>query len=286
MTILEGKESIKESINILYDERESNNITVLLMEWITGKNKIDQHLQKESILTDHQKLLLENALTRLSSGEPIQYIIEEAWFMGLNFRVTKDVLIPRPETEELVDWIIQTTLPFQNKKISVLDIGTGSGCIPISLKKKAPFLQIHSIDISSNALAIANQNAQKQNTSIDFKEIDFLDDATWRSMPSINIIISNPPYIKESEKNFMHQNVLAFEPHNALFVPNNDALIFYKAIYNFSKTHLLPYGSIFLEINELFGLEVVDLFSEAGISVELRKDMQGKDRMIKVKKLN
>ncbi len=286
MTILEGKESIKESIITLYGERESNNITVLLMEWITGKNKIDQHLQKESILTDHQKLLLENALTRLSSGEPIQYIIEEAWFMGLNFRVTKDVLIPRPETEELVDWIIQTTLPFQNKKISVLDIGTGSGCIPISLKKKVPFLQIHSIDISSNALVIANQNAQKQNTSIDFKEIDFLDDATWGSMPSINIIISNPPYIKESEKKFMHQNIVAFEPHNALFVPNNDALIFYKAIYNFSKTHLLPYGSIFLEINEVFGLEVVDLFSEAGISVELRKDMQGKDRMIKVKKLN
>jgi len=284
MTILEGKERLKEAIVLLYDDRESNNIVVLMMEWITGKNKTDQHLQKESTLTDEQILLLNSAITRLSSGEPIQYIIGEAWFMSFSFMVTKDVLIPRPETEELVDWIIQSTLPFQNKKITILDIGTGSGCIPISLKKKAPFLQIQSIDISANALAVAKLNAENLKTSIDFKEINFLDYSSWSSLPPIDIIISNPPYIKESEKILMHQNVVAFEPHTALFVPNNDALIFYKAIYNFSKTHLLPFGSIFLEINEALGQEVVDLFSEAGTSVELRKDMQGKDRMIKVQK--
>lgn len=286
MTILEGKERLKEATLALYDERESNNIALLMMECITRKNKTEQHLQKESTLTDQQILVLNKAFTRLSSGEPIQYITGEAWFMGFNFRVTKDVLIPRPETEELVDWIIQSTMPFQNKKISVLDIGTGSGCIPISLKKKAPFLQIQSIDVSSSALAVAKLNAEKLNTSIDFKEIDFLDDSTWSNISPLDIIISNPPYVKESEKILMHQNVLAFEPHTALFVPNNDALIFYKAINNFSKTHLLPFGSIFLEINESLGDEVFELFSEEGTSVELRKDMQGKDRMIKVQKLH
>ncbi len=284
MTIWEGKERLKKAINALYNDRESNNIAVLTIEWISGKNKVEQHLQKELTLTDQQIVLLKNAMAKLSSGEPIQYIIGEAWFMGLSFIVTKDVLIPRPETEELVEWILQSTLPFQNKKINVLDIGTGSGCIPISLKKKAPFLQIQSIDISSSALAIANLNAEKQNTLIDFKNIDFLDDSTWSNISPTDIITSNPPYIKESEKKLMHQNVLEFEPHTALFVPDNDALVFYKAIYNFSKTHLLPNGSIYLEINEVFGKEVVDLFSEAGTLVELRKDMQGKDRMIKVQR--
>ncbi len=286
MTILEGKERLKVATLGLYDERESNNIAVLLIEWITGKNKTEQHLQKESTLTDQQILLLNDALIRLSSGEPIQYVIGEAWFMGFSFNVKKDVLIPRPETEELVDWVIKSILPFEDKKISVLDIGTGSGCIPISLKKKAPFLQIQAIDISANALTVAGLNADKLNTSIDLNEINFLDDSTWSNINPIDIIISNPPYIKESEKMIMHQNVFAFEPHNALFVPNNDPLIFYKAIYNFSKTHLLPFGSIFLEINEALGQEVVELFSEEGTSVELRKDMQGKDRMIKVQKLN
>lgn len=284
MTIWEGKERLKEAINVLYDDRESNNIAVLTIEWISGKNKVEQLLQKESTLTDQQILLLKNALSRLSSGEPIQYIIGETWFMGLNFMVTKDVLIPRPETEELVDWVIQSTLPFQHKKINVLDIGSGSGCIPISLKKKVPFLQIQSIDISSSALAIANLNAEKIGVSIDFKEIDFLDTSTWSNIPPVDLIISNPPYIKEFEKKSMHQNVLEFEPHIALFVPDNDALLFYKAIYNFSKTHLLTNGSIYLEINETLGKEVVDLFSDAGTLVEIRKDMQGKDRMIKIQK--
>ena len=202
------------------------------------------------------------------------------------FYVNEHTLIPRPETEELVDWIIQSTLLFKNKKIRVLDIGTGSGCIPIYLKTKVPFLQIQSIDISAKALAVAKLNAEKLNTSIDFKEIDFLDEPTWSNISQVDIIISNPPYIKESDKEFMHKNVVAFEPHAALFVPNNDVLIFYKAINKFSKTHLKPYGSIFMEINEALGKEVVDLFTEAGASVELKKDMLGKDRMIKVQKLS
>lgn len=285
MTIWEGKQRLKKAIALLYDERESNNISILSMEWIIGKNKVEQHLHKNLALTDQQILQFKNLLVRLSSGEPIQYIIGEVWFMGLNFIVTKDVLIPRPETEELVDWIIQSTKPINTKNLNVLDIGTGSGCIPISLKKKLPFLQIQSIDISSNALKIANLNAEKQNASIEFKQIDFLDQSTWIEIQSFDIIISNPPYIRIAEKDKMHQNVIEFEPHTALFVPNNDALIFYKAIHEFSKKHLLPFGSIFVEINEALGQEVVNLFSETGALVELRKDMQGKDRMIKVQKL-
>lgn len=285
MTIWEGKQRLKEAIALLYDERESNNISILTIEWISGKNKVEQHIQKNIALTDQQILLLKNTLERLILGEPVQYIISEAWFMGLNFIVTKDVLIPRPETEELVDWMIQVTKTINNNNLSVLDIGTGSGCISIILKKKLPFLQIQSIDISSSALKIANLNAKKQSTSIEFKQIDFLDNSNWNNIRPLDIIISNPPYIRASEKDIMHQNVIAFEPHTALFVPTKDALIFYKAIHNFSKTHLLPFGSIFLEINEALGQEVVELFSETGISVELRKDMQGKDRMIKVQKL-
>jgi release factor glutamine methyltransferase len=279
MTILEAKVYIKNAMLSLYEERESNNIALLIIEWLSGKSRMEQILDKAHSISPKQIDSLNEAVNRLSKGEPVQYIIGEAWFMGYPFQVNSNTLIPRPETEELVEWILKDV---SQAGLTVLEIGTGSGCIPIALKKKNPHLQISSIDISAGALAVAEKNATELNAEIKFFEFDFLKEETWNALLSYDIIVSNPPYIKASEAVTMHQNVLLHEPHNALFVPDNNALLFYQKINTFSKAHLNIGGSIYVEINESLGKEVVDLFSESGYQVELKKDLQGKDRMAKM----
>jgi release factor glutamine methyltransferase len=236
---------------------------------------------------------LNDIKTRLLQGEPVQYVVGFAWFYGLKFKVNNNVLIPRPETEELVEWILETVGSRQSavgsKQLRVLDIGTGSGCIPVTLKVKNPNLEVAAIDISEGALITASRNAFRHNVDIDFKRIDILNEKEWAQLGEFDIIVSNPPYIPDAEKALMHDNVLNYESHLALFVEDSDPLIFYKNIANFAKKHLAPQppkggesSCLFFECNEFNAQEVVNLLKIKGFThIELCKDMSGRDRMIK-----
>ena len=268
-----------------YEQTEVMNIADLVLEKISGQEKADRFLHKEIFLSPEQVEELKKILSRLKQNEPVQYALEEAWFAGMKFKVNSSVLIPRPETEELVDWVLKV-INYQysmfNIQCSILDIGTGSGCIPIALKKNLPEVGVSAIDVCSEAIFIATENAADHNTDIDFILMDFLNEEKWYELGQFDIIVSNPPYIRQSEAKDMHERVKDFEPHIALFVPDNDALLFFKKLGDFAKTHLNPSGSLFVEINESLGKKVVSLFQLAGfLNVELKKDMQEKERMVR-----
>ncbi len=220
-------------------------------------------------------------MNRLLNHEPVQYILNEAWFCGMKFYVDKNVLIPRPETEELVEWIIAGNKNQKPKIKNILDIGTGSGCIAITLKNKIPEVEMLACDISNAALAIVRKNAVDLHVSIDLVQLDFLIPDHWKQLPSVDIIVSNPPYVPQKDKEQMQPNVLKYEPTDALFVPDDDVLIFYKAIADFGKEKLNTDGSIYVEIHENLGEAVTRLFQSKGYTTELRKDLQRKDRMVK-----
>lgn len=279
MTIRDAKQAIIEAIETMYDNREAINIATMLIEELTGLSKMNQFLQKQSILSEELVSKLNLQIDRLSKGEPVQYIIGKAWFMELAFMVNSATLIPRPETEELVDALLKYLKIKDNKKVHILEIGSGSGCIPIAIGKYYPNATITSVDISENALMIARKNAQEIGVEINWKQLNFLDQTQWNNLETYDIIISNPPYIRKTEAASMHTNVLNFEPHTALFVDDNDPLIFYKAIHDFCKNHLNSKGAVFLEINEGLGKETAELFNN-GFTVEIRKDMQNKERMV------
>jgi release factor glutamine methyltransferase len=282
MTIREAQQKALLQLKILYDEREAVNITEWLIEHVTGKKRIDRLLDKEAILTTSQEVQFDEALQELATHKPIQYVTGEAWFTGMKFFVNKHVLIPRPETEELVEWIVSESQKLKAKGQKILDIGTGSGCIPVSLKKLLPEISVSSVDVSKEALTVAQKNADDLTADIQLLHFNFLDESNWDQLPVVDIIVSNPPYIKQSEHSSMSKNVLDFEPSIALFVPDEDALLFYRKIALFAKTHLTKDGCIFLEINEALGKEVKELYENAGYFFELRKDMQGKERMARV----
>ncbi len=280
MTIATAKKNIISATLSLYEERESANIAILLIEWITGWSRTNQLLNRDTTLTADQQISINAAIERLTTGEPIQYIIGKAWFMGMPFEVNSSTLIPRPETEELVSWVL-TDLVQQRPRI--LDIGTGTGCIPISLKLKQADAQLTAIDISATALATARNNALALEARVDFLQLDFLEESDWTLLGQYNIIVSNPPYIRLQEKEDMHKNVVGFEPHLALFVPDHDPLIFYRKIHAFAQQHLANNGSIYLEINEALATEVMNLFGN-GYTVACKQDLQGKNRMVRALK--
>jgi release factor glutamine methyltransferase len=255
-----------------------------VIEKLTGLNRVDRLINKHQSISEPNKLLLKKMTDELLAHRPIQYVLGEAWFLKQSFFVNESVLIPRPETEELVDWIVRENA--QALGVRILDIGSGSGCIPITLKKQIPVSDIVSVDISSDAIAVANKNAIDLGASVRFLLMDFLDENNWNDLPEIDIIVSNPPYIKLAEKTSMAQHILDFEPSVALFVPDNDALIFYSAIAKFGKTHLSGNGCAYFEINEALGAETMALLTSSGYCCELKKDMQGKDRMIKAQLIN
>jgi len=218
-------------------------------------------------------------IMELKTGKPLQYVLGYTEFYGLRFVVNPATLIPRPETEELVEWILNSV--DKTKSISILDIGTGSGCIPITLKKNLPHAHISAIDISHEALQTAKINAELNEVEIDFLEADILKDLQPITH-NLQLIVSNPPYVTPTDKTQMHVNVVDFEPHTALFVPQEDPLLFYKAIADFAITNLSTDGLLFLEINESYGQETIELLSSKGLkSIELKKDMSGRDRMIR-----
>jgi release factor glutamine methyltransferase len=265
-----------------YDSAEAANIADLVIEYVTGQQRIDKARHPQTPVSATQTTQLDNITTELLKGRPVQYVLGQAWFGELPFYVNESVLIPRPETDELVHWVLQTCKQQQWSAPSIIDIGTGSGCIPITLKHRLPQASFYAVDISAAALAVAQQNATTHQTNIHFHELDFLDNNTWAGLPNnLDCIISNPPYVQQSESATMHARVLNHEPATALFVPDNDALIFYKQIALFAQTHLSPKGYLFLEINEALGQATRALLASYGFTTELKQDMQGKDRMIK-----
>ena len=277
MNLQEAHKLIIQNLLTIYDNREASNIADLVTEYITSYTKSDRILHKSELLNKTQENKYKDCIDRLLLYEPIQYITGKAWFYQYSFYVNQHVLIPRPETEELVQHIIRDN--FQ-RKTSILDIGTGSGCIAISLKKNLT-ASVHAIDISKEAIIVASKNAKEQKTDIEFKEINFLDKTQWKSLDNYDIIVSNPPYIMQKEKQEMKNNVLAYEPHSALFVEDNDPLIFYRMIAIAGKDHLNNNGCIWVEINEAFGIETVQLFESYGYQTTIYNDMQKKNRMIK-----
>lgn len=272
----------KDALKPWYDEQEINSITTLLLSDITGLNKARLKAFPETALTADQEHQIEDALTKLKTGMPLQYVLGTAEFYGLTFKVNPSVLIPRPETEELVAWVIDTVKQSGLKGGSILDIGTGSGCIPIALKKHLPTFNVTSIDISADALQTARENAELNKVEVDFVNADILQPETSNSITGpFDIIVSNPPYVTLDDKKRMHVNVVDFEPHTALFVPQEDPLIFYRHIANFANQHLKAGGKLFFEINESLGEETLHLLGgKHFINKELRKDFREKERMI------
>ena len=220
-------------------------------------------------------------LADLQHEKPIQYITGEAWFYGLQFEVNENTLIPRPETEELVEWIIESQKSkVQSQKCEILDIGTGTGCIPISLKTNLPQANVSAIDVSEKALEVAKRNAVSNKVDISFIQADILEVEDLSQY--FDIIVSNPPYVRNLEKQEIKKNVLDYEPHLALFVEDTDALLFYRKIAQLALKNLSPNGLLFFEINQYLGKETVELLDNLGFkNIELKKDIYGNDRMIK-----
>jgi len=296
MKMNEAENWIRQQLILMYDEREATSIASMVMENVTGLTRIDRLTKKDEPLVVQQLHHLTEVVQRLGQHEPIQYVLGECFFHGLKLYVNNHVLIPRPETEELVEWIINDVKTsgknvFQRKEgeadettqLKVLDVGTGSGCIALALKKAMPKAEVWGCDVSDEALNVARRNGAQLDIRVDFQGINFLDESQQRSLPTVDIIVSNPPYVPEKDKATMRPNVLAHEPHTALFVPDDDALIFYKTLALFGHKRLYENGCIYIEISENAAKETVRIFKEAGYNnVEIKKDMKGKDRMIKV----
>lgn len=280
MTIQEARRHVATRLGTIYSAGEAGTISDWVMEHITGSKITDRAANPRKELGPEQASLLNQYLERLLTHEPVQYVLGEAWFCGLKFKVDANVLIPRPETEELVEWVI-TNCKFPLSQLRILDIGTGSGCIAIALKRRLGKAEVWACDLSQGALSMARENAQTLGMEVNFVEMDFLSPGDRSSLPSFDIIISNPPYIPEKDKEDMQPNVLNYEPLMALFVPDDDALLFYKAIADFGKDHLKKDGSIYMEIHEGLGADVLQYFQNEDYAAALKKDMQEKDRMIR-----
>lgn len=264
----------QQQLSGLYTQSEISFLIRIILEEVS--HKINN-------LSDSELLKAEDIVERLKNSEPIQYILGKYEFYGLTFQLTPDVLIPRPETEELVEWIISENL---KDKSSVLDIGTGSGCIAVTIAKKIKIADVNAWDISKPALEVASNNAAINGVNIQTSNIDILSDEDIiqfrNSEVEFDVIVSNPPYVTEREKNTMEDNVLKYEPHIALFVPDDDPLLFYRRIADIAQVLLKDNGKLFFEINSAFVNELVEMLKEKGyINIEVRNDISGKLRMLK-----
>ncbi len=277
-----------QALSSLYDEKEIKSFFYLTLEKLHQKKRIDLALQPDLAMDETQLAQWETVLTELKTYKPIQYILGETEFYGLPFLVNENVLIPRPETEELVQLILVESQKSKVESFKILDIGTGSGCIPISLKKNLPSAEVFAIDVSKNALEVAQKNAEINGVEVNFTEANILLTDSL-ALPTHNsqlttlfdIIVSNPPYVRNLEKAEINSNVLEFEPHLALFVEDNDALLFYRKITELAKNHLSENGKLYFEINQYLGKETVALVESYGFkNVQLLKDIYGNDRMI------
>lgn len=267
---------VLQKLKTKFSSGEAENITAMMFEKIAGISKTDLIKVKNLEINQPTIKQLEESIDKLFLDVPIQYILGEAWFYGNKFLVNPSVLIPRPETEELVELVLKELKSDANK--SILDIGSGSGCIPITIKKKFNQAKVTSVDISEDALEIAKQNATIIGTFINFQKLDFLERENWQLLGVFDIIVSNPPYIPFSEKESLDKNVRDYEPETALFV--DDPLIFYRAIADFATTNLLKEGKIFMEVHENFSHSVSEHFVQKGFITNVLKDIYGKDRFV------
>jgi release factor glutamine methyltransferase len=272
-------QNFTEKLQTIQSIGEANAIARIVFE---DTFKIYDFASEQNFPAGNQKLL-DEITTRILQNEPVQYVLGEADFYGYKFKVNEYVLIPRQDTEELVFYVKNTIKSFVKKDvISLLDIGTGSGCIPITLKKIFPKMDIHALDVSENALKVAQENAEILNTDIAFYQKDILEPKGWGSLLNFDIIVSNPPYIPHREAHLMPENVKQFEPHLALFIDDDNPLIFYEAIADFAKIKLNKGGFLFFETNEFNAIDVLNMLrNKTFTSVVLEQDMGGKDRMIR-----
>lgn len=285
MTYFEAEKSFIDTISSLYEPMEAKSLAWLSMSYVSKIERAKYLSLKNENMPEDQLFSFLAISDKLKTGQPLQYILGETEFYGLKFIVNQDVLIPRPETEELVDWILITLRGSQTETspLKVLDIGTGSGCLPVSIKKFFPDPEVYALDISAGALETARQNAMLNGTEINFIQDDILNLVSDILLhEKFDLIVSNPPYVTESEKGGMLSNVVDYEPHTALFVSDSDPLQFYNKIADFSLSNLQDKGYLFLEINENLGKETCTLLADKGFrNIELRQDIRGKDRMIK-----
>lgn len=289
MRIKEAYQLLQQRLQSMYEPREASQIAEMVMEKITGYSRTERLIHHEKLFNADQTQMFEQDLKELENGRPVQYVLGVCWFQNMVFKVDERVLIPRPETEELVEYIKAC---YYNNPCSgenpckLIDIGTGSGCIAVSLKKALPLFEVWAVDKSSKALELAKENANMLDVEISFKQSDILEESKNDSLPAFNVIVSNPPYIPINESKELKKHVIAFEPNEALFVTNQDPLEFYKAIVEFAEHHLLRGGMIFFETHEKYANGVVQLLEENEFEqVKIKKDLQGKDRIVSGKRM-
>ena len=280
MLLKNYKTTLLQELSSLYDAQEIESFFYLILECFHNKKRIDLALDPDMEMDAMQLLRWESVLAELKKEKPIQYILGETEFYGLPFLVNENTLIPRPETEELVEWIIKSTkYKIQSTKLRILDIGTGSGCIAISLAKNIPNAEVSAIDVSDKALSTAKKNAEINKVEVSFILKNILE--TEELEGQFDIIVSNPPYVRNLEKAEIKPNVLEYEPHLALFVEDTDALLFYRKIAQLAQKNLSENGMLFFEINQYLGKETVELLEDLGFkNIVLKKDIYGNDRMI------
>lgn len=280
MQLKELKNIMLDKLEGLYDPAESRQLVEWLLSSVTGMSRHELTINNDLMLEEEQVEKLLQGVKQLQEFKPVQYITGTAWFHGMEFQVSPHVLIPRPETEELVKWVVDDYSSVSGLK--VLDIGTGSGCIVISLGKILNLPELTAIDISAGVLAVAAANALYHHVEVNFVEIDIFDRISLKDLAGYDIIICNPPYVREQEKRYMKPNVVDHEPHQALFVSDDDPLVYYRAIVHLAEQKLNKTGFVYVEINENLGIETMQLFKNHGFKkIILRKDLQGKDRMLR-----
>lgn len=278
MVVKKYKELFQNELISFFDAMEIDQFFYLTLEKMHQLKRVDLAMNPHFEITAAEAKQWNAVLTQLKTQKPIQYILGETSFYGLTFQVNEHTLIPRPETEELVQWILETTI--SGLPITILDIGTGTGCIPITLKKNLPKSTIFGLDVSDKALEVATINALNNETEVAFFQKDIL--ATTLLDRSFDVIVSNPPYVRELEKMEINPNVLQFEPHLALFVSDNDPLLFYRKITQLAQDYLQPGGQLFFEINQYLGPAMIALVKSYGFTqIELRKDIYSNDRMLR-----
>jgi release factor glutamine methyltransferase len=283
MLLKQYKSHFFDALKNCQDEQEIESFFFILTEYLHNLKRVDVALNPNFKLSEAEVEKWNTILAQLQLEKPIQYITGEAWFYGLIFEVNENTLIPRPETEELVEWILNSSITHHPTPITILDIGTGTGCIPIALKANLPQANISAIDVSEKAIEVAKRNAELNKVEVNFIQANILEVEDLSQLPSpYNIIVSNPPYVRNLEKQEIKKNVLDYEPHLALFVEDTDALLFYRKIAQLAIKNLTPNGLLFFEINQYLGKETVELLENLGFkNIELKKDIYGNDRMVK-----
>lgn len=280
MTVAEAFTHYTKRLETAIDAAEAHAMMPSLLEYVCKIDRSDFQKLRGTTLHTAQTEQLTQLTQQILAGKPLQYVLGEAWFCGLKLMVNAQVLIPRPETEELVEWII-ANCRFPVSALQIMDMCTGSGCIALALKRRIRKATVTAVDVDPGALSVARYNAQQLGISIDVLQADLSDSMGWTPLGATDIIVSNPPYISAAEKAEMSPTVLDHEPHLALFAPEADPLFFYKQLALLAEQKLNPQGQLFTELNASYAQEIGSLFLKAGFQIAIKADMQGKERMLR-----